>query len=112
MTRALPGEFEQRVLLAILRCGGEPTALDVRRELERVLERDVSRGAFYTTLERLEAKGRLTWEIASRGKASRQGAPERRLSVTREGLEDLRAARQSLLDMWAGLEPLLDRERG
>jgi PadR family transcriptional regulator len=110
MTRALLGEFEQRVLLAILRCDAAPTALDVRRELERVLGRDVSRGAFYTTLERLEAKGRLNWEIV-RGRPARQGAPERRLSVTRQGLDDLRAARQSLLDMWAGLEAMLDRGR-
>jgi DNA-binding PadR family transcriptional regulator len=109
MTRAQLGEFEQRVLLAILRCSGDPTALEVRRELERVLEREVSRGAFYTTLERLEAKGRLTWQLA-RGKPARQGSPERRLTVTRQGIEDLRAARRSLLDMWSGLESVLDKD--
>ena len=107
MTRALLGEFEQRVLLAILRAGEDPTALDVRRELEQVLGREVSRGAFYTTLERLEAKGRLTWEIRV-GRRARQGLPERRLTVTPEGLDDLRVARQSLLDMWRGLEGVLD----
>ena len=104
------GEFDQRVLLAILRCNGQPAALDVRRELERVLERDVSRGAFYTTLERLEAKGLLTWDTVG-GKSARGGAPERRLTVTGQGLDDLRAARQSLLDMWAGLEAVLDKGR-
>jgi DNA-binding PadR family transcriptional regulator len=107
MSRALPGEFEQRVLLAILRAGDEPTALEVRRELERVLGREVSRGAFYTTLERLEAKGRLTWDT-SPGRRERHGLPERRLAVTEQGLQDLRAARQSLLHMWRGLEGLLD----
>ena len=75
-----------------------------------MLDRDVSRGAFYTTLERLEAKDLLTWETV-RGAAGRQGAPERRLSVTAQGLDDLRAARQSLLDMWAGLEAVLDKGR-
>jgi PadR family transcriptional regulator PadR len=107
VTRALLGEFEQRVLLAILRCGDEPTTLEVRRELERVLDRDVSRGAFYTTLERLEAKGRLTWCIAG-GRAARGGSPERHLEVTRQGRDDLRIARRSLLDLWSGLEHLLD----
>ena len=110
VTRATLGEFEQRVLLAILRCDGRPTALEVRRELEHVLGREVSRGAFYTTLERLEAKGRLTWRSAS-GKSVRAGLPERRLEVTRQGREDLRAARQSLLDLWSGLEELLDKGR-
>ena len=108
VTRALLGEFEQRVLLAILRCGDDPTALEVRRELERVLGRPVSRGAFYTTLERLEAKGRLTWSIG-RGRSTRGGSPERHLEVTRQGREDLRVARQSLLDLWSGLEHLLDQ---
>lgn len=106
MSRSLPGEFEQRVLLAILRAGEAPTALEVRRELERVLGRDISRGAFYTTLERLEAKGRLTWETQPR--RAREALPERRLAVTPDGIEDLRVARQSLLDMWRGLESLLD----
>lgn len=110
MTRALLGEFEQRVLLAVLRSGEEPTVVEVRRELERVLGRDVSRGAFYTTLERLEAKDLLTWRVA-RGKGARGGQPERRLAVTPAGLDELRTARRSLLDMWRGLEPLLDRTR-
>jgi DNA-binding PadR family transcriptional regulator len=110
VTRATLGEFEQRVLLAILRCDNQPTVLDVRRELERVLGREVSRGAFYTTLERLEAKGRLTWSIGS-GRASRNQLPERRLSVTPQGKQDLRAARRSLLDLWSGLEDLLDEGR-
>ena len=107
MSRALLGEFEQRVLLAVLRAGDEPTALDVRRELERVLGREISRGAFYTTLERLEAKGRLTWDTRP-GRKARHELPERRLEVTSQGLDDLRVARQSLLDMWRGLEGVLD----
>ena len=110
VARANLGEFEQRVLLAILRCDTQPTALDVRRELERVLGREVSRGAFYTTLERLEAKGRLTWTI-QRDRTTRRELPERRLSVTVQGQQDLRAARQSLLDLWSGLEDLLDEGR-
>ena len=109
VSRDTLGEFEQRVLLAILRCDDQPTALDVRRELERVLGREVSRGAFYTTLERLEAKGRLTWTIT--GGRSARNEPERRLSVTPQGRQDLRAARQSLLDLWSGLEDLLDEGR-
>src|SRR5262245_65719804 len=99
VARATLGEFEQRVLLAILRCDHRPTALDVRRELERVLGREVSRGAFYTTLERLEAKGLLTWTLdrnsstrrdAAPASSPRGGAPERRLSVTAQGKRDLR----------------------
>jgi PadR family transcriptional regulator PadR len=109
MARTLLGEFEQRVLLAILRCGDEPTAVEVRRELERVLGRDVSRGAFYTTLERLEAKDRLTWKV--RPRASGGELPERCLTVTKKGMRDLRDARRSMLAMWRGLEKLVDEGR-
>ena len=103
------GEFEQRVLLAILRCGDNSAAAEVRRELERLIGREVSRGAFYTTLERLEAKGRLTWDLRPRARAS--DLPERYLHVTREGLAELREARRSMLEMWRGLEPLLEKGR-
>jgi len=103
------GVFEQRVLLAVLRSGGDPSAADVRRELERLLDRDVSRGAFYTTLERLETKGLLTWDLRPRSRGAE--LPERYLQVTREGLAELREARRSMLEMWRGLEPLLEKGR-
>ena len=103
------GEFEQRVLLAILRCPDQATAVDVRRELERVLEREVSRGGFYTTLERLEAKGLLTW--TTRRRTTGGELPERLLSVTRDGLTELRASRRSMLEMWRGLEAIFDKGR-
>ena len=109
MGRFQLGEFEQRVLLAVLRAGEDAAAADVRRELERVLDRSVSRGAFYITLERLEAKGLLTWETRKRRGGG--DAPERYLGVTREGLEELREARRAMLDLWRGLEPLLERGR-
>jgi PadR family transcriptional regulator PadR len=107
MSRFQLGEFEQRVLVAILRCAGEPTAVAVRQELEKLLERDVSRGAFYTTLERLEAKGLLTWDVRRRPGVT--DAPERILEVTRTGMSELRAARKAMLAMWQGIEPLFDK---
>ena len=109
MGRFQLGEFEQRVLLAVLRCGEHASAADVRRELERVLDRSVSRGAFYITLERLETKGLLTWD--TRRRQSGSDLPERYLDVTRSGLDELRDARRAMLDLWQGLEPLLERGR-
>jgi DNA-binding PadR family transcriptional regulator len=107
MGRFQLGEFEQRVLVAVLRCGSHPSAVAVRQELERLLDRDVSRGAFYTTLERLEAKGLLTWSLGPR--ASGHLTPERVLEVTRAGMSELGAARRTMLAMWKGLEPLFDK---
>src|SRR5437762_3280105 len=58
MTTAL-GEFEQVVLLAILRLGDEAYAVAVQNEIERCTGRDLSRGSIYITLDRLETKGYL-----------------------------------------------------
>jgi DNA-binding PadR family transcriptional regulator len=107
MGRFQLGEFEQGVLLAVLRGGEDPAAAEVRRELERVLDREVSRGAFYTTLERLEAKGMLTWSIRRRSAGAE--LPERSLAVTREGMTALAEARRTMREMWRGLEPLFDK---
>ena len=51
------GEFEQLVLLALLRLGEEAYGMAVRREIETRASRDVSIGAVYATLDRLEEKG-------------------------------------------------------
>jgi PadR family transcriptional regulator PadR len=75
------GEFEQMVLLAILQQGDQAFALEVRREIESSADRKVSRSAFYTTLERLEQKGMVTWREATPDD-SRRSAPLRRFEVT------------------------------
>jgi DNA-binding PadR family transcriptional regulator len=105
--KAQLGEFEQLVLLAILRCQEEAFSLGVRREIEEKAKRSVSRGAFYATLERLEAKGFVEWENVPPSE-SRGGLPQRRFRVTTEGLRALRASRNTLLELWQGLETILE----
>ena len=61
MGRNFLGEFEQRVLLAILRCDANATPIEIRKEIARASGHDPSRGAFYTTLDRLEAKQLVRW---------------------------------------------------
>jgi DNA-binding PadR family transcriptional regulator len=51
------GEFEQLVLLAILRLDDEAYGAAIGRELRDKAGRDASPGAIFTTLERLEARG-------------------------------------------------------
>lgn len=100
------GEFEQMVLLAVLQQGDEAFALEVRREIERSAARDVSRGAFYTTLDRLERKGYVTWSEAESSDPRRSGAL-RRFSVTPGGLVALRESRAALDALSRGLDDLL-----
>ena len=101
------GEFEQLVLLAILQQGDTAFGLEVRAEIERKARRGVSRGAFYTTLDRLEKKGYLTWAEAVPADPSRT-APLRRFQVTPAGIAALRESRRTLQALSRGLEDILE----
>lgn len=105
MVRNFLGEFEQRVLLAMLRCE-KAYPIEIRREVTRASGHEPSRGAFYTTLDRLEAKKLVRW-VAESGDEGRDGLPQRRFCVTPEGVTALRASRKALLELWNGLEDVL-----
>lgn len=107
MARPVLGGSEQQLLLVVLRLGHEAYAADVARELERHTGRRVSRGALYTTLDRLEARGFVRWKLAS-GTPARDGLPRRRYAVTASGLAALRTSRQVLQRLWSGLEQHLE----
>ena len=103
------GEFEQLVLLAVLRLGpGDNGAFapDIARELETRAGRTVSRGHLYTTFDRLEDKGLIRWKLAPGGPV-RDGLPRRLYDVTAPGVAALRESRDVLRRMWRGLEGAL-----
>lgn len=101
------GEFEQMILLAILQGGEKANALEIRRELEASAGRQVSKGAFYTTLDRLEKKGYLTWtaRVAENG---RGGLAQRHFKVTPEGISELQKSKDALTRLWRGLDQVLE----
>ena len=106
MTPIYPGEFEQMVLLAILQLEDDAYALSVIRELDESAGRRVSRGALYKTLERLEDKGFVEWEVEETT-PGRGGHPRRRFQVTAEGVSALQTSRDALHRLWQGLERVL-----
>ncbi|NKB90519.1 MAG: PadR family transcriptional regulator [Acidobacteria bacterium] len=53
------GEFEQLVLITLVRLGGDGYGAQVRREIIASTGRDVALGSVYATLDRLETKGYL-----------------------------------------------------
>jgi PadR family transcriptional regulator PadR len=97
------GEFEQLVLLAVLRLGDGAYAVPIRHTIEEAAARPVSRGALYTTLERLEAKGLLSSRMGE-PTAERGGRARRYHSVTPAGIRALRAAREAVSRLAAGLD--------
>jgi DNA-binding PadR family transcriptional regulator len=102
------GEFEQLVLLAVLQLGTEAYAVPVRQLILTRTRRDVARGALYTALERLEAKGLLTSRVGE-PLPERGGRPRRYFTVTQQGLALLRDARAAVANLSSGLESVLEQ---
>jgi PadR family transcriptional regulator PadR len=98
-----PGEFEQIVLLAILRLGEDAYGVPVRREIETRTGRALTVGALYRTLDRLEAKGYVaSWfgdPVPERG-----GRSKRYFRVEALGIKALRQSQQELAAMWEGVK--------
>jgi DNA-binding PadR family transcriptional regulator len=101
------GEFEQMVLLSIMRLGADAYGLAIHEELEQVAGRSPSSGSLYTTLDRMERKGLVRSE-AGESNSDRGGRPRRYVHVTAEGRAQLARSRSTLLALWDGLEGALD----
>jgi DNA-binding PadR family transcriptional regulator len=101
------GEFEQVVLIAVLRLGENAYAIPIREEIRQRTGRSVARGALYTALDRLEAKQFLRSHM-SEPLEERGGRSRRYFALTPAGLSALRTSRQSLLRLWQGIEGLLE----
>jgi DNA-binding PadR family transcriptional regulator len=104
------GEFEQFILLALLRVRREGYGMTVRREIEETTGRDVSIGSVYATLERLETKGYLSSQHVD-PEPDRGGKPRRIYAVTRAGLRALDQTREALAKMWDGVAIKAARSR-
>ena len=101
------GEFEQMVMLAILQLDEAAYTVPIRNEIVARAGRSVSRGALYTTLERLEQKGGLASELGD-PTPIRGGRPKRFWKVTREGLDVLRRSRGAMKELSQGLDAVLE----
>ena len=97
------GEFEHLVLLGILRLGDAAYAVPIRQEIETHTGRSVARGALYTTLDRLEAKGLVRSRMGD-ADAARGGRPRRYYTVTPVGIASVRAARAAIDRLSNGLD--------
>ena len=97
------GEFEQIVLLAVLRLGDNAYGVPVRREIENRTGRSLTVGALYRTFDRLEEKGYLTSRFSD-PVPERGGRSKRYFKVESVGMTALRESRDALAAMWEGLE--------
>ena len=99
------GSLEHIVLLAVLRLGNDAYGVTVRRQIESATGRDLSVGAAYATLVRLESKGYVT-SREGEPTAERGGRAKRYFRVTAAGRSVLRSTHEVILKLGAGLEGL------
>jgi PadR family transcriptional regulator, regulatory protein PadR len=97
------GTFEQVVLIALVRLGPDAYGAAVRREIEQRTGRSVSIGAVYATLERLENKGYVS-SFTGEPTAERGGRSKRYFRLEADGERALRASRDAIRRMTAGLK--------
>lgn len=104
------GEFEQLLLLAVVRLGDEAYGVTIRREIESRTGREVAIGALYTALDRLERKG-FVRSTMSAPTAERGGRSRRHFRIRPAGATALRQSRERLSRMWEGLAPDLRKAK-
>jgi PadR family transcriptional regulator, regulatory protein PadR len=96
------GEFEHIVLLALLRLGMDAYGVTVRDEIEKRADREVSVGAVYATLDRLESKGLVASRVGE-PTASRGGRAKRHFQITKKGVAAVNRTHEALRNMSHGL---------
>ena len=100
----LLGSLEHIVLLALLQLDGTAHGALIRREIHDRTSRDISIGAVYATLERLEAKGYVSSKTGE-PTPERGGRAKRLFRLEAAGAAALRTSEQTLRAMTGAARP-------
>lgn len=110
MARAV-GEFEQLILLALIRLGADAYGVTIRDEIEARTGRAVSPGALYTALTRLEKRGLVASRLGD-PTPERGGKRKRLYTVQPAGERALARVYESLRLMASGMATRLRTAKG
>ena len=102
------GEFEQLVLLALLRLGNGAYGASIRREIRERTKRDVPIGSVYVTLARLERKEMVVSYVGMPSK-ERGGRRRKHYLMNEPGQRALGRAYRALKAMAQGFEGELEK---
>lgn len=97
------GEFEQIVLLAVMRLADDAYGVSIRDEIRERTGRVTAPGALYTTLDRLEDKGMLRSRLGA-PTPERGGRAKRFYRVSAAGVAAVERAQRSYRSLLEGLE--------
>ena len=109
MPRHILGELELVVLLGLMRAGEGAHGAAIREEIARTTGREISPGAIYPTLDRLEQRGLLR-SYTGEPVAERGGRAKRHFVLLKPGLAEVRRTWQQYALLIHGLEPTLSKK--
>lgn len=92
------GEFEQLILFSVLQLGDGAFGVSIREDIEERTGREVSAGAIYTTLGRLEDRGIVRSRVGE-PTPGRAGRPRKYYSLEPAGAK-------ALLDSYAAIQAM------
>lgn len=96
------GEFQEIVLLAILILEDNAYGITIQEEIQKQINRKVSRGALHAALVRLEEKGFIQSTFGG-ATPERGGRRKRFYTVTSKGLKALQTAKENRDKMWKAI---------
>ena len=105
------GDFEQRILFALVRVGADAYGVTIRAEIEARTGRAVSAGALYTALNRLETRGFVASRLGE-PTPERGGNRKRLYTIRPAGERALAEVYESLRLMASGLATRLKTVKG
>jgi len=105
------GDFEQRILLALIRLGAEAYGVTIRDEIETRTGRAISPGALYTALTRMEKRGLVASRLGE-PTPERGGKRKRLYTVQPAGERALARVYESLRLMASGMASRLRTAKG
>jgi len=95
------GDLEQAVLIAVVSLERNAYGISVQDEVGKRTGRELSTGAIYSVLSRLEEKGMLESDLGD-PTPERGGRRKRLYRATKRGKEALEASRIYMSNMWQG----------
>jgi DNA-binding PadR family transcriptional regulator len=100
----LLGTLELIVLLSVICLGTDAYGMPIRDEIHRRIGRDISFGAVYVTLQRLESKG-LVKSRMGEPTAERGGRAKKFFRASTAGLRAVRRSQDAIEAMSVRLDP-------
>jgi len=100
------GEFEQLILFSVLQLGDGAFGVSIREEIEERTGREVSSGAIYTTLGRLQERGLVASRVGE-PTPGRAGRPRKYYTLESAGAKALLESYAAIQAMAGDLVPQL-----